>query len=198
MDLEGAIADVVAGLGEGHEFLLAVEPTRPVAMIGRGVGFETRAIAAEQLTDRGVEFLAGEVPQRDVDRAMAEMVVLPQFPLEVVVDLLAMIGVPAEQERRQSQGLGQRRLGAAPERDILAARAVARRDDDRVFGQNSRRPLHVGDAGMRAGALEVQIPRREAELVDLDLVDHAHGFPQLAAREATIEWLHINPRGKRR
>ena len=183
MDLEAAIAEVEALLGEGGELLLAVEAAAAVGVVGRGIGLEPAAIAAEELADRGAELPAREVPERDVDRPVPVVVVLAQLALEVVVDLLAVVGVAAQQERRQRQRLRQRRPGAAPERHVLAARAVLARDDHGVLGQQDRRPLLVGDAGMGAGTLQVQVPRGERELVDLDQVDDAHG-PRSSCRLA--------------
>jgi hypothetical protein len=176
MDLEGAVAEIVAGLGEVDEGLLAVEPAIAVAVIGRGIGLELAAIAAEELRDRGTEALAGEVPERDVDRPDAHAVMLAQFPLHVVPDLFAVIGIAAEDVGRQRERLRHGGAGAAPMHDILPLGSVLAADDDGELGQLQLGIGLVADIvdGARVLGRAAEIPALERELDDLDFADPGH------------------------
>ena len=57
-----------------------------VAVVGAGVAGDTLFVAAQQLVDRLVVELAGDVPQRDVDRRQADTGHLPQRALDLGVD----------------------------------------------------------------------------------------------------------------
>ena len=104
--LKPGVAELLAGFGEVGERLRAVQAARLVlAVVGAGVGRQARAEAAEQPRDRRAVLLAGEVPERDVERAVAHVVVGAQLALQVVVDLLAALGVAAEQMRGEHDAL---------------------------------------------------------------------------------------------
>lgn len=75
------------------------------------------APAAQQLVDRHAVGLAGDIPERAIDRRHAEAVLLTQCPLEVVPDHLALEGVLADEVVGDHGDLGIRDTIAA---DILA------------------------------------------------------------------------------
>ena len=179
MDLEAGVADLPAVLREVGEGRRAVEAARLVlAVVGAGVGRQAGAEAAEQLRDRGAVLLAGEVPERDVERAVAHVVVGAQLALQVVVDLLAGSRVAAEQMRGEHEALGHRRWRADPVGDVLADQAIVGPDAHRVAARLDLAALlvdPVADALRRRGAGRPEVWHLVGEAVDLDPVDPAHG-----------------------
>lgn len=177
MDLESAISEVVALLGEGDERLLGVEAAVAVGVIGGGIGLETLAIATEELRHRGTELLAGEIPERDVERPMAHVVELTDLTLEVVVDGFSFVGVPADEARGQHQRLRQCCLVPAPERYVFASGAVLGADHHGIFRHGEPAARHVADVADRARArgLDAHVLGVESEFVDFDQVNDTHG-----------------------
>ena len=182
VDLEAAVAELLAVLGEIGERRRAVEAAAALlAMVGAGIGRQALAKAAEQGCDRGAVLLAGEVPKRDVERPVAHVVVGAQLALQVVVDLLAGLRVAADQVRRQHDRLGERGGRADPVGDVFADQAVVGPDLDRVAAR--RQPaaldvLHIGDAG-GAVARQAEVRHLVGKARDLDPVDLAHVPPPI-------------------
>jgi hypothetical protein len=177
MDLEGAIAEVVTLLGEGGEGFLAIETAISVAVIGAGIGRQTLAIATKQNADGTVELLARPVPKRDIKGAMAKVVELADFTLQIVIDPLALLGVPADQLGCQHLGLGQRRGRGDPVGDIFAATAILGLDAHGVFEKARGFALGIphGADGIRAGEV-TEILGVKAEFVNFHTGDLGH-FP---------------------
>ena len=97
VDLEGAISQVPALFGEVREGLGCVQAAVFVTVVRARVGRQGRPVTAEQLVDGRVVVLAREVPQRNVHRADLGPVGVPQAALQVVVDLLPLEGIAAQQ-----------------------------------------------------------------------------------------------------
>ena len=111
-----------------------------IAVIGAGVAGHFRAPAAEQLPDRCIVQLAGEVPEGAVHRAHAHPVVLAAGALDVVVDQFALQRVATEEVVGEDRQLGHRRRVSAV---VLARHARVRLDRDDVAGVRVRRSRFV-------------------------------------------------------
>ena len=115
-----------------------------------------------------------QVPQRDVERPVAHVVELPRLAFEVVVDQLALLGLAADQVRRQHERLAQSRRRADPVGDVFAAQAVVGHDGDRVLADARLRALGVPEGPHARPAHGAQVDRVELEDVDFDFADAAH------------------------
>ena len=146
----------------------------------RDIGRNGRVPApAEQARYRHAEILAGEVPERDVERAVAHVVVGAQLALQVVVDLLAAFRVAAEQVRGEHDALGHRCGRADPVGHVFAGQAVVGPDAHRVAARLDLAALLVDPVGDALGAVlgQAEVRHLIRERVNLDPVDPAHVAP---------------------
>lgn len=127
VDFEPAVPHVAARLGELGERLWGVETAIVVTMVRRRIRGNGFLVGPEQLVDRSVIVLPGEVPQRDVDRSDTHPVVLPQRPLELRPVFLPLEGVLPNEIVRE--GVVLRRCGRVPA-DVRAGNANVRVDLD--------------------------------------------------------------------
>ena len=203
VDLEARVAELFAGFGEVGERLRAVQAARLVlAVIGAGVGRQAGTKTAQQTRDRRAVLLAGEVPQRDVERAMAHVVVGAQLALEIVVDLLAALGIAAEQMRGEHDALGHRGRGAHPVGDVFADEAVVGADAHGVAAGPDLAALLVDPVADPLGAVlgQAEVRHLVRKAVDLDPVDPAHlaspgPAPVAAGRFCTLRIEHHRSTG---
>ena len=97
VDLEGLVAHLLTLDGEFTEGFGGVEAAVLVAVIGGSIGGQRHAVAAQELPDRRVVELTGDVPEGDVDGSHAHAVVFAQGALDVVVDQFALQWVAPQQ-----------------------------------------------------------------------------------------------------
>ena len=114
VDLEGRVAELVAGLGEVGIGLLRVQAAGAVAVIGAGIGRQALAVAAQQFRDRRVQVAPGPVPQGDVDGAVAHVVELADVALEVVVDARCVPSHPCRSGAARASASGRATSGWRP------------------------------------------------------------------------------------
>ena len=95
--LEGAVSQVPALFGEVREGLGRVQTAVFVAVVRARVSRKGSPVTAQQLVDGRVVVLAREVPQRHVHRADLGAVGVPQAPLQIVIGLLPLEGIAAQQ-----------------------------------------------------------------------------------------------------
>ena len=130
VDLERSIAEIVAPLGEAGICVARAEAVRVVvADRGRSVRREWSAPPAEQLEHRCVVPLAGEVPQRDVDRAVADPSVLARDMLAQLVRRQAIEGVTSDEQVGE---VAHSVVIEGPPAHILAGHAHVGEDADRI------------------------------------------------------------------
>ena len=122
-------------------------------VVGAGVGGQARAEGAEQYRNRCAQASCLEVPQGDVDRAMAHMIVSADIAPQILPDLLAGVGIAADEMRCEHRGLGERCRRADPVRDVLTARVVVGLHADRppLIGQGA--PFLGDDIANARGAV---------------------------------------------
>jgi len=109
---------------------------------------------------------------------MAHVVVGAQFAFEVVVDLLAVLGVAAQENGGEHGGLGEGGGGADPVGDVFTREAVVGVNlDGKAFGGEGV-AFDVGHVAHACGGLfEADVGDFKLEFGDGDLVDDGHGFP---------------------
>jgi hypothetical protein len=179
VDLERAVAHLVAALSEIGERFLAGQPTAAVAVIGAGVGGQALAITAEQLRHRAIQLLAREIPKRDVERPVSHMIELARLTFQVVVDELALLSLAAQQIGCEHERLPERRTGSHPMRHIFAAQTVLGHDRDRVLADLSLGAFLVSKRADTLAAHRAEINGIELEHVNFNAIDLAHA-PLLA------------------
>ena len=133
------------------------------------------AKAAEEGGDGGIVFFANEIPERVVEGAVAHVVVGAQFAFEVVVDLLAMIGVAANEYGGEHGGLGKGGGGADPVGDVFAGEAIVCVDlNGKTFGGEcvAFDVGHVADAC--CGLFEADVGDFKLKFGNGDLIDSGH------------------------
>ena len=167
VDLEGAVSQVPALFGEIREGLGRVQTAVFVAVVRTGVGGQGRPVTAQQLVDGRVVVLAREIPQRHVHRADLGPVGVPQAALQIVVDLLPLEGIAAQQVldrgargRRTAQVFTDHaQIGVYPQQSAahfaLAAFFVHQVESIVVHAHVFKRVLeddgfYFGDSGIRA------------------------------------------------
>lgn len=147
-------------------------------MVSAGVGGQVGAESAEERRDRGVVFFSDEIPEGIVERAVAHVVVGAQFTFEVVVDLLAMIGVAANEHWGEHGSLGERGWRADPVGDVFAGEAVIGVDLDGEATGGEFVSFDIGHvAHTGCGLFEADVCDFKLEFGEGDLVDDGHGVP---------------------
>ena len=184
VDLEGAIAHLVARDREVAEGLLAVQAAGFAALrvIRRCVGRKPLAVAAEQLGNGHAVLAAREIPEGDVERAVAHVVELPRLALEIVVDALALLGLASDEIRREHDRRTQRGGRTDPVRDVFADESVGREDAHRVLRESRAATRAVMQCADGTTTLRNEIACIELEDVHFDALDAAHGFPRGSRR----------------
>ena len=196
VDLKAAKALLFAGQGIiGHCFR-TIHPARLfLRVIGAGIGREPFAISAQHAGDRHVMFFAGEIPQRNVQHAVAHMVISADLALQVVVDLDARFGVAAQQVGGQHLHLPQRRRGADPVGDIFALCAIIAAD---AYGKTlgfEFATREVDQIAHPGGCMftQPQIVGFKGKEVNFNTVDRAHKFARFFAGLTDDSRAHWEP-----
>ena len=149
VDLEGAIPQAVALLGEVGKRLGAAQAAVLVAVVRGGVRRNALAPAAQQPVDGRVVRLAGKVPQSHVHRTDGRAVRVAQTALQVVVDPLAGERIAAQQIRGH----------------------IAGHRPARIFTDDSLAGVDAHDTGPRPGDGAFFIDLVEAVVVGAQVVD---------------------------
>src|ERR1700729_535176 len=125
MDLEAGKAALLARHGIIGKSLRRIKAAGLIlAVIGAGINWQPRPKAAEQPRNRDIAPFAREVPERNVQRTVAHVVVGADLATEVLPDLLAGVGIAPNEMRREHRGLTEGRRRAHPMCHIFAASAV--------------------------------------------------------------------------
>src|SRR6202161_2869964 len=110
MDLEAGDPALLARYGIVGKSLRRIKAAGFIlAMIGAGVDWQPRPKAAEQPRNRDVAPFASKVPERNVQRAVAHMVVGADLTAEILPDLLAGVGIAPNEMRREHRSLAEGR-----------------------------------------------------------------------------------------
>ena len=152
-------------------------------MVGAGVGWQPGAEAAEQACDGDISAPAGEVPESDVQRPMAHVVVSPHLALQVLPDPFALVRIAPRQMRRKHQGLGEGRGGADPVGHVFTPRAIVGFDPYGPALGGQAGPLACDDVADAGGAVGWQAKpfHLETEQAEFNAFNAAHCcFPRVA------------------